>query len=145
MFASASREFRAGAVALAPLLVGVVPFGMIYGALALSQGLSPAAALAMSPAGFLEYLKEAAQGLDLRLVGEPSLFDDLPESTAELVPSGPGELAYLQYTSGSTRFPRGVAITHASPVVTRPHCTCTSTCCRAVHPRPPTDSGIFEA
>jgi len=48
MFASASREFRAGVLALAPLLVGVMPFGMIYGALALSQGLSPAAALAMS-------------------------------------------------------------------------------------------------
>ena len=72
---------------------------------------SSAAALAMSPAGFLEYLKEAAQDLDLRLVGEPSVFDALPESTDELVPSGPGELAYLQYTSGSTRFPRGVAIT----------------------------------
>ena len=48
MAASASREFRAGVLALAPLLVGVMPFGMIYGALALSQGLSPAAALAMS-------------------------------------------------------------------------------------------------
>ena len=42
------REFRAGVLALAPLLIGVIPFGMIYGALALSQGLSPAAALAMS-------------------------------------------------------------------------------------------------
>lgn len=30
------------------MLVGVIPFGMIYGALALSQGLNPAAALAMS-------------------------------------------------------------------------------------------------
>lgn len=30
---SASREFWAGMHALAPLLVGVVPFGMIYGAL----------------------------------------------------------------------------------------------------------------
>jgi 4-azaleucine resistance transporter AzlC len=35
-------------LAVAPLLIGVMPFGMIYGALALSQGLSPAAALAMS-------------------------------------------------------------------------------------------------
>jgi predicted branched-subunit amino acid permease len=48
MFPSAAREFRAGLLALAPLLVGVMPFGMIYGALALSQGLSPAAVLAMS-------------------------------------------------------------------------------------------------
>jgi predicted branched-subunit amino acid permease len=48
MFPSAAREFRAGLLALAPLLVGVMSFGMIYGALALSQGLSPAAAPAMS-------------------------------------------------------------------------------------------------
>ncbi len=46
--ASAFQEFRAGVFALAPLLVGVIPFGMIYGALALANGLSPAAALAMS-------------------------------------------------------------------------------------------------
>jgi len=48
MFPSAAREFRAGLLALAPLLVGVIPFGMIYGGLAPSQGLSPAAVLAMS-------------------------------------------------------------------------------------------------
>jgi predicted branched-subunit amino acid permease len=29
MFPSAAREFRAGLLALAPLLVGVMPFGMI--------------------------------------------------------------------------------------------------------------------
>jgi 4-azaleucine resistance transporter AzlC len=34
--------------ALAPLLVGVAPFGMIYGVLALANGLTPLAALAMS-------------------------------------------------------------------------------------------------
>lgn len=45
---SAVQEFRAGLLGVAPLLIGVVPFGMIYGALALSQGLSPLAALAMS-------------------------------------------------------------------------------------------------
>ena len=43
-----SAEFRAGLLGVAPLLIGVMPFGMIYGALALSQGLSPVAALAMS-------------------------------------------------------------------------------------------------
>jgi len=45
---SAFQEFQAGLLGVAPLLIGVIPFGMIYGALALSQGLSPAAALAMS-------------------------------------------------------------------------------------------------
>ena len=42
------RSFWAGVRAELPLLVGVFPFGMIYGALALSAGLSPAAAQLMS-------------------------------------------------------------------------------------------------
>lgn len=40
--------FWAGVRAEVPLLVGVFPFGMIYGALAISAGLSPAAAQSMS-------------------------------------------------------------------------------------------------
>ena len=43
-----SRNFWAGIRAEVPLLVGVFPFGMIYGALALNSGLSPAAAQMMS-------------------------------------------------------------------------------------------------
>jgi 4-azaleucine resistance transporter AzlC len=46
--ASPRREFIAGFQAELPLLLGVIPFGMIYGALALEAGLSPAAAQAMS-------------------------------------------------------------------------------------------------
>ncbi|MEM7029834.1 MAG: AzlC family ABC transporter permease [Chloroflexota bacterium] len=41
-------EFLAGALAVAPLLVGVAPFGIIFGALALTSGLSMPATLAMS-------------------------------------------------------------------------------------------------
>ena len=40
--------FLAGARAELPILVGVLPFGVIYGALALDAGLPAAAALAMS-------------------------------------------------------------------------------------------------
>jgi fatty-acyl-CoA synthase len=72
---------------------------------------SSAAALAMAPAAYLEYLTEAAGGLALTLAGEPGAFDALPESGQALARSGPGEIAYLQFTSGSTRFPRGVVIT----------------------------------
>jgi 4-azaleucine resistance transporter AzlC len=43
-----SKQFWAGARAEIPLLIGVIPFGLIYGALALSSGLSPAAAQMMS-------------------------------------------------------------------------------------------------
>ena len=48
----AARTFWAGVRAEFPLLVGVFPFGLIYGALALSAGLSEAAAQAMSSVVF---------------------------------------------------------------------------------------------
>lgn len=43
-----SKQFWAGIRAEIPLLIGVFPFGLIYGALALNAGLSPAAAQMMS-------------------------------------------------------------------------------------------------
>lgn len=46
------KYFWAGARAEIPLLIGVFPFGMIYGALAMDAGLSTAAAQAMSPLVF---------------------------------------------------------------------------------------------
>ncbi len=45
---SSAASFLAGVRAELPLLVGVFPFGMIYGALALGAGLSPSAAQFMS-------------------------------------------------------------------------------------------------
>jgi 4-azaleucine resistance transporter AzlC len=45
-------EFWAGVRGLAPLLVGVAPFGVIYGVLALASGIPPAAAMAMSSVVF---------------------------------------------------------------------------------------------
>jgi fatty-acyl-CoA synthase len=66
---------------------------------------------AMAPVGFLPFLTEAADGLNLRMVGSPESFAQLPESPAQLQPLEAHEIAYLQYTSGSTRFPRGVMIT----------------------------------
>ena len=70
------------------------------------------AAVAIAPKGFFKYLLEAAKGLTLRFVGTPDMFAALPEDRGVLNPSGPKELAYIQFTSGSTRFPRGVMITH---------------------------------
>ncbi|WP_268595762.1 AMP-binding protein, partial [Escherichia coli] len=39
-------------------------------------------------------------------------YKALPEADVALQRPVPNDIAYLQYTSGSTRFPRGVIITH---------------------------------
>jgi fatty-acyl-CoA synthase len=72
------------------------------------------ASVIMAPAGYLSFLEEACDGLDFRLLGEPAVFDRLPETDIELPATGPGDIAYIQYTSGSTRFPRGVVIRQRS-------------------------------
>ena len=69
------------------------------------------ASLAMAPADYSELLEEAAEGLGLAFIGTPEAYDALPQQAGELQPMQADELAYLQYTSGSTRFPRGVMIT----------------------------------
>ncbi|BCX81421.1 fatty-acyl-CoA synthase [Methylomarinovum caldicuralii] len=71
-------------------------------------------ALAMAPVSFISFLTEAAAGLDLEFFGAPEDFYRLPYGNAEPKPLEPDELAYLQYTSGSTRFPRGVMIRQAA-------------------------------
>jgi 4-azaleucine resistance transporter AzlC len=60
------KSFFAGARAEIPLLIGVFPFGMIYGALALNAGLSTAAAQAMSSLVFAG----SAQFITAQLVHE---------------------------------------------------------------------------
>lgn len=69
------------------------------------------ASLAMAPASYSGLLEEAVEGLGLTFVGTPEAFGMLPQHQGELQPMQAHELAYLQYTSGSTRFPRGVMIT----------------------------------
>lgn len=69
------------------------------------------AAVAMASEDFHRFLDEAAEGEPLRLIGTPEEFDRLPAADKTIEPLGKGELAYLQFTSGSTRFPRGVMIT----------------------------------
>ena len=60
------KNFWAGVRAEIPLLIGVFPFGLIYGALALNAGLSPAAAQAMSSIVFAG----SAQFITTQLVHE---------------------------------------------------------------------------
>jgi len=68
------------------------------------------AAAAMAPAEWVGFLNEAAEGMELRCVGTPEAFDALAPVADELPGVAPDSVAYLQYTSGSTRFPRGVVI-----------------------------------
>jgi fatty-acyl-CoA synthase len=56
------------------------------------------------------YLEAAVEGLGLAHAGTPESLQDLPETMRPLEPLGAGELSYLQYSSGSTRFPLGVAV-----------------------------------
>ncbi len=72
------------------------------------------ARIAVSTEDFLPYLTSAVKGQGLIMTGLPEDFDALSESGEELRPLGPDELAYLQFTSGSTRFPKGVMITQSA-------------------------------
>ena len=68
------------------------------------------AEIAIASESYLPYLMKAAAGLDLDFCGGTKAFNQLPEKEVQLHPCGSDELAYLQFTSGSTRFPRGVMI-----------------------------------
>jgi len=69
------------------------------------------ARLAFAPDSFASFLKEASEGLDLAVSGTLTDFETLPPASELPAPPTLDELAYLQYTSGSTRFPRGTMIT----------------------------------
>lgn len=56
-------EFIDGAKATIPLIVGAIPFGIIFGALAITSGISPAGAVAMSALVFAGSSQFIATGL----------------------------------------------------------------------------------
>ncbi len=72
------------------------------------------ASAVIGPDSMAEFVAEAAAGLSVRFAGTFAEFDALPAADGTLRLPGSEDLAYLQYSSGSTRFPHGIAITHRS-------------------------------
>ena len=77
---------------------------------------SAGAVAAIAPVALKGFLDEAVAGLDVAMTGTPEDFYALPEDGAELRPFGKDDACYIQYSSGSTRFPRGVAIQQRSAI-----------------------------
>ena len=71
---------------------------------------SAGVSVAMASSDYLSFLLEALEGYDIRFAGDPADFDKLPEGNSALPSVGTEDTAYMQFTSGSTRFPRGVVI-----------------------------------
>lgn len=70
------------------------------------------ATAAIAPQWLRNWLDEAADGLGLKFCGTVDQLEALPERGADLPAIDPQGLSYLQFSSGSTRAPTGVAITH---------------------------------
>lgn len=72
------------------------------------------ASVGMASEGYLPFLQEASEELDMRMVDTADAFYALPASDEALPTAQPDDISYIQYTSGSTRFPRGVVIKHST-------------------------------
>ena len=70
------------------------------------------AVAAIGPDALVDLLEEARDGISMRFAGGDTAFSALPEGDPELVFAKGDDLAYLQYSSGSTRNPAGIEITH---------------------------------
>jgi fatty-acyl-CoA synthase len=70
------------------------------------------AAIGVASEGYLPFLQEASEGLTMRMVDAPEAFYALSVGQHHLPQIVPEDISYIQYTSGSTRFPRGVVIKH---------------------------------
>lgn len=68
--------------------------------------------IAMASEGYLPFLQEASDEREMLMVDTPDRFYALPSSEQALPVANASDISYIQYTSGSTRFPRGVVIKH---------------------------------
>jgi fatty-acyl-CoA synthase len=68
----------------------------------------------VGPDGLLTHLQSAAEGLPVKQTLSWSDFAALGDDPVDFITPQPSDICYLQYSSGSTRFPHGVSVTHAS-------------------------------
>lgn len=72
------------------------------------------AAMALAPTDLLGHLGEAAARAGTRLVMSHEELAAIEAGNVALAPFGPGDVAYIQYSSGSTSNPKGVLVTQAA-------------------------------
>jgi fatty-acyl-CoA synthase len=68
------------------------------------------ATIAIAGADLIDFVREAAEGLDLHTIGTFDDFYALPSEGGQLRPFQPDESSYIQFSSGRTMAPRGVLI-----------------------------------
>lgn len=68
----------------------------------------------VTPDEMRDYVKEAAEELKADFIGPLDAFMDWADKEDEPRLPGTDDISYLQYSSGSTRFPHGIAISHKS-------------------------------
>lgn len=66
---------------------------------------------AIAPTAMVDLLKSACSGLDVKIIASHEEIDQAEAPDVALEALRGDELCYLQYSSGSTRFPHGVIIT----------------------------------
>jgi len=66
----------------------------------------------IGPDGLLDLMREACEHRTMRLIAGVREFESLAAGDSMPGPNAAREVAYLQYSSGSTRSPAGVEITH---------------------------------
>ena len=65
----------------------------------------------LCPGPFLEMVRVSAETFDLKAIGTFDVFDGVPDTGVDLPAIGQDNLSYLQFSSGSTRSPAGIAVT----------------------------------
>lgn len=73
--------------------------------------ISAHATAVFAPESVLPLVNEACKDIDMKFVGDIESLSALPvDASIELYQAKPEDTAYIQFTSGSTKFPRGVVI-----------------------------------